>query len=335
MDTPRLAIVALAAVVASSALLAAQSAAPSAGQSAARPKLIVPNSPDIRIETRRTNDSRSGIVMTEVLHLKGARQRREERIEATPNDPPNWAQGMTLARISQCDERRMLLLNHDAKTYVYEPIADPGLYMASGHVVDGGRQAAPRRETSGQTITVTIDAVDTGERKQFGRYVARHVITTRTTEEPAPGGATVHRQDGWYIDAPEPNCASWHVPPEVFLGLTGSATSPPRLVINRRGNGRRGYPIEETNHLTGRYATNSRIELVGISESPLDEALFTVPPDYRPALPHPYGGYDLTKPDTLLNRLQAFREVAADWANYIRRYGLLGILPGTQPPARY
>lgn len=38
----------------------------------------------------------------------------------------------------------------------------------------------------------------------------------------------------------------------------------------------------------------------------MDVSLFDIPRDYQPALPLVRGGYDLTKPDTLPNRLQMY-----------------------------
>jgi len=38
-------------------------------------------------------------------------------------------------------------------------------------------------------VKVTVESVDTGDRRQIGRYTARHVMTTTTTE-PSPGAST-------------------------------------------------------------------------------------------------------------------------------------------------
>ena len=44
----------------------------------------------------------------------------------------------------------------------------------------------------------------------------------------------------------------------------------------------------------------------------LDPALFDIPRDYRPALPLFHGSFDLTKPDTVLNRVQVYwNEIAS------------------------
>jgi hypothetical protein len=328
--------VALGAFVVSPALLA--SFAPLGAQSAASPKLVVPDAPDATITTRRTMDRPGGSVLTEVLYLKGARQRREFLFEH-PSQPVVGMQiprGFTQAQISQCDQQRMLWLNLDAKTYAYEPIIDPATTIARLRTATG-RQALSDEKPSRPTFRITLDAVDTGERRQYGRYVARHVITTKTIE-PEPGAnvdASVDRQDGWYIDVLESNCTTSEGVAFVSGAVQKSGTPPPAVEFKRRGDTRRGYPIEETHRHGGRYAFVSRIELVEFSETPLDQELFTVPDGYRAALPLPNGGYDLTKPDTILNRVDSYRQVVAAWTDYIRRYGLQGILPGTRAPARY
>jgi hypothetical protein len=325
MMTPRLAIL---------GLLIAQAAAPLT--------LVVPDAPDVMVKTRRTTIDRPGSpVVTEILYLKGARQRRDSfREDSFP--PPQAATRSGVSRrpewinISQCDERRTLTLNREARTYAYEPIEDPAAIVAR-LAADNKRQPPSPQMTVSRAITFTIDAVDTGERRQFGHYVARHVITTRTLE-PGPGSeeeARTDRQDGWYIDAPEMDCWASERETALFVGLMRSEAPVPHVQFKQRGTARRGYPIEETYRIGGKYASVSKVELIELSEAPLDDALFTVPSGYRAALPRPYGGYDLTKPDTLMNRLESYREVAAAWADYIKRHGLLGILPGTQPPARY
>lgn len=53
-------------------------------------------------------------------------------------------------------------------------------------------------------MTITIDAVDTGERRTLGGYIARRVITTTKTESGRGTSvpASESTQDGWYIDLP-------------------------------------------------------------------------------------------------------------------------------------
>jgi hypothetical protein len=318
-------------------LLMAQSAVPA--------RFVVAKAPDLMIKTRHTVDHDDTDVVTEVLYLKGARQRREVTSEGpaprlTPGYGTNARQTHTSISISRCDERRSLMLHPAAKTYVYQAIHD------STAVIPPRSSAAPqpppvrgvaREAAPGSTLTITFDAVDTGERRQYGSYVARRVISTRTTE-PGPNvvnhPATVRREDGWYIDVPPPDCIEWAGSHTASLFV---ASSPADTVqFKHRGTARRGYPIAVTDRMTGGRRDSVRtIELIEISDAPLDDALFAPPPDYRAALQRPDGSYDLSRPDTLMNRVDSYRELAAAWADYLLRNGLRGILPGTQPPARY
>src|SRR5207247_9755167 len=55
---------------------------------------------------------------------------------------------------------------------------------------------------------MTIASIDTGERRQFEHYTARHV-RVKIQVEPSPGASTpasVEETDGWYIDLPGFGC---------------------------------------------------------------------------------------------------------------------------------
>jgi hypothetical protein len=56
--------------------------------------------------------------------------------------------------------------------------------------------------------------------------------------------------------------------------------------------------------------------LVEFSDAPLDPALFDVPPGYRPALPLGAGNFDLTRPDSVANRVRLAGENAAFWVHH-------------------
>lgn len=304
-------------------------------------RFIVPDAPDLMIKTRWTFDRPGTAVTTETLYLKGARQRREyvHQIPFLADISPGTPRTLTSIQITQCDERRMLSLYPEAKTYTSVAIRDPLAEIEpSRAAAAASRRAPPREMTLGPAVTITIDAVDTGEQRRFAHYVARHVITTRTVE-PAPGASTpasVDRQDGWYIDVPQMNCMEMQGVVTSFLTVASAGTDRDQVTFKQRGTAPRGYPIEETHRTDGRAgASVTTLQLVEISEAPLDDALFTVPDDYRPALPRPYGGYDPTKPDTWTNRLESYREVAEAWADYVRRVGLLGLVRHFSNRERY
>ena len=81
-----------------------------------------------------------------------------------------------------------------------------------------------------------------------------------------------------------------------------------RMHVEFRGAGRRGFPIEETTRRRGEHEPpiTTRVKLIEFSEAVLDKSLFDIPAGYRPALPRLIGGFDMTEPDTVANRLAAY-----------------------------
>lgn len=272
-------------------------------QFGATPDVVVPDGPDVTIKTRRTAAEPDSSVTTEIVYLKGARQRRES-IHEWPRGPAHRWTTITL-----CDERRTITLNHEAKIYAYSSIEEIAVHPKRFRF---GAARLQQPETTGANVTITIDSVDTGERRSIGRYVARRVTTT-TTIEPGPGAAmraSVREQDGWYVDLPSPNCSAetgWTA--SFLVGYSGPPGAHDRIDVRHLGTARRRHPIEETDRSrseAGTFAT--KLELVEFSEAPIDPVVFTVPTDYRRALPMLFGGHDLSKPDTLMNRLRVYSE---------------------------
>ena len=288
-------------------------------QSAAPATRVAPTVPDVAIKTRQTFDHENSSISTTIIYIKGARQRREDIVDWSPQVRARTGSKRTHIRthITQCDERRTVLLNEEAMTYAYLPIEDPSVYLRRAQAA-ASRPLLP--EPTGGDVTITIDAVDTGERRTMGRFIARRVITTTTTE-PGPGTSTPaseSKRDGWYIDLPSANC--WdrgnRAEPFGYTIVSRADTPRDRVHIKQLGTARRGYPIEEiVRSQSERGTTTSKLELIEFSDAPLDAALFAVPADYRPALPTLFGGYDLTKPDTVMNRLQSYWDEVTAWAD--------------------
>lgn len=265
---------------------------PSLAGLAALPKLIVPNLPDLTVRTRQTfGDS---LVHLKTLYVKGARQRIETALEN-----PSRSDAIKNVTIHQCDEKRVFHLNERDKIYVSSEIEKRGR----------GTKARPvsAAQASGTEVTVTIDSADTGERRQYGNYTARRV-KVEIRFEPGHGAVTpasVEERNGWYIDVPGFGCredASQGFLLAMSSGRSGSVRD--RLHVKRVGNAPRGYPIEETTVTTQAGSTTStKTELLEISEAPVDPSLFELPSGYRRALQTGRGGTDLTKPDTIYNRV--------------------------------
>ncbi|MDQ3417400.1 MAG: hypothetical protein M3541_01195, partial [Acidobacteriota bacterium] len=205
------------------------------------------------------------------------------------------------ATILQCDQRRSVQLNPEEKLYSVSVLEDWS---------DQFKRRRPLPEGQGADVSTTFDAVDTGERRRVGRYLARRVRTT-VTVEPSPAAntpASTRQTDGWYIDPPGLGCSDTETTAYLTVGDgVGHVGFRDRHHYKTKGRARRGYPIEETNRFTQTGGTNvDRVELIELSEHPLDVSVFDIPRDYRPALPLVRGGYDMTKPDTLANRLQLY-----------------------------
>ena len=95
------------------------------------------------------------------LYAKGARQRTESVIQERAR-----ANATSSEVIQQCDEKRGVILNENDKLYASFEIEDWSERL---------KKSRPARLTqmSGPEVTVTIDSIDTGERRQFQDYTAR------------------------------------------------------------------------------------------------------------------------------------------------------------------
>jgi hypothetical protein len=143
------------------------------------PHAVVPNFSDLKIKTRRLGDSGS---LVETLYLKGARQRQEHVYENSLS--------LSSASISRCDDRKRIDLNVDAKLYAEFAIVD--------WFHPGKRPRPVPDEMTGADVTITIDSVDTGERRKLGTYTARHLkITIMVEAEPgAARPSSMEERDG-------------------------------------------------------------------------------------------------------------------------------------------
>ena len=269
------------------------------------PKFIVPNFPDLTIKTRRT--SGDWLSQLDTLYLKGARERTEIVTEKPARDD-----AMNLVVIRQCDAKRVFNLNERDRLYASSEIEDWSERL---------KKACPVSSTqmSGAQVVMTIDSIDTGERRQFGHYTARRVkVTIRV--EPSPGASTrasVEETDGWYVDLPGFGCQDGASSGFARLGFGNRRD---RLQIKWLGKAPRGYPIEEISVITeSGNKTTDKVELLEISEAPLNPSLFELPAGYRRALQTRYGGADLTKPDTLSNRAQRYWTELTFWVRGLFR----------------
>jgi hypothetical protein len=285
--------------------IAAASARP-AGQATEFPRFVVPNVPDLTIKTRHTSNHPNSTIVTEIVSLHGAWQRHEQVFDF----PFPTAHRDRRVMITRCDQRQILHLNESTRTYAVLPIENRRRNLGWFRLFTGWRQ--PEHQ-AGADVNITIDSVDSGERRQIGRYTARHVITTNTTT-PSPGAKTSAGEgveDGWYIDLPPVDCREQGDQQAILIG----SIAPDRVKIQQRRTAKRGFPIEQVSRDgNGDRAFTMSVELIEFSERRVDPSLFAVPQGYRPALPTWAGGYDFTRPDTLPNRAENYWEGLTAWA---------------------
>jgi hypothetical protein len=241
-----------------------------------RATFTVPNFHDLTLKIRRT----TGLMQPQVTtwYLKGPR----ERVEHSPDNPsPNFVP--FAATIMQCDQRTLIHLNVREKSYI----------SSVSHHPESSNIERPKRppQSTGPEVVVTINSVDTGERREVAGYEARHIRTT-VTVEPSAGAATKPSNaeaDSWYLDLPGLYCVAGA--PRVFVQqFMGSLIVPSahhdRLVFKHVGIEPYGLVIEEnsTQHSEGNVIVG-KTELLESSDQPLDESLFEIPGDFTPREP--------------------------------------------------
>lgn len=237
------------------------------------PRWIVPNFRDLTLKIRTTHGLMPGQVTT--LYFKGPRERVEHVPEAARSGV--FPVGAT---IDQCDQRTIIHLNLRSKTYSS---------FTSLQEREGKERTIREARPAGPEVVVTINSVDTGERREVGGYEVHH-IKTALVVEPGRGSATkpgTAEADSWYLDLPGLNCRAetprGFTPLVIGLVRALPGKSHDRVVFKTNGIEPHGLVIEETS--TQRSEGNvivNKVELLEVSEQALDDSLFEVPADYAP-----------------------------------------------------
>jgi len=222
--------------------------------------------------------------MQSTTMIKGQRERSE-----TSMNVPGMPAGMNMAQINitQCDMRRTIQINDRARKYLITPMdVDDSSPADRGSMGTPTNSGANRR---GGVVTVTVNTVDTGERREMFGFTARHLKQSMMTESSPDSCYQQHMKidrDGWYINLEYGlNCGSDR-PPQV-----GRMAAPPqgcrdRYQTRRTGPANLGYPLIETTTIygpDGSVQNTMTKEVVELSRQPLDAALFDVPAGYAQA----------------------------------------------------
>ena len=224
----------------------------------------------ITIKTTMAGNTSQGTTM-----IKGSRQRDETSV----------AMGQSQITITQCDMKRSIQINDSARKYVINSFAtDEGDTAGAG---GGHAQGAAGSAQKGGVVTMTINTVDTGERKEMFGFTARHLKRT-TMMESGPGACSQNKMkienDGWYINLEYGlACESASRAPQ--MGPTSQGCRD-RYQYHRTGPATLGFPLIETTTMygdDGRPTFTMMKEVVELSRQPLDAALFEIPAGYTQA----------------------------------------------------
>lgn len=230
---------------------------------------------DFKITIRTTTSGQSSQSTT---MIKGVRERSESSMAIA-------GMNITSVNITQCDLRRTIKVNDNTRKYMITPMDSD----ASGEGDAGGAAPAagsgPTRR--GGVVTMTLNTIDTGERKEMFGFTARHLKRTMTSQS-SPDACQSNQMrmetDGWYINLEYGlNCGSDR-PPQV--GRTAPGGCRDRYEYKRTGPSKLGYPLIETMTMYGADGSTMftrTTEVLELSRQPLDAALFDVPAGYTEA----------------------------------------------------
>ena len=219
----------------------------------------------------------SGQSIQSTTMIKGQRERSETSVSA-------GAYTMSTVNITQCDMKRTIQINDRARKYLITPMDDG----SSSDSTSTGAARTSSPATRGGVVTMTVNTVDTGERKEIMGYTARHLKRT-TIMESSPDACTQQKMkietDGWYI-----NLEYGLTCPANRSSYSGGATSSggcrDRYVYKTTGPANIGFPLQETTTMygpDGSVTMTMTKEVIEISRQPLEAALFDIPAGYSEA----------------------------------------------------
>ena len=246
------------------------------GSAQRRPADDKPITGDFKITIRTTIAGQSSESTT---MIKGARERAETSMGA-----PGFS--TKTVNITQCDMRRTIQINDSARKYLITPMDADSSSSDDTSTVGAPPTASASR--SGGVVTMTVNTVDTGERRDMFGFSARHL--KRTTIMQSSPDACQPRQmkietDGWYINLEYGLSCPANRPPQTGRPSAAGGCRD-RYVFKNTGPTNLGYPLQETTTMYGAdgaamYTTTK--EVIELSRQTLDAALFDVPAGYTEA----------------------------------------------------
>jgi hypothetical protein len=194
---------------------------------------------------------------------------RERIVSQTPT-------GNTIT-LHECDLKRTVTINEQAQTYFVARDAQDEAAVKAAALAAGTQDA-----TSGAYITETSSVTDTGERKTYYGYPARHLkakVTVQSSQNACSQVNQNYEVDGWYADLSKDLATAC----QQFLPPVRQNDGCNDLVIRKRsGSAKPGYPLDETITLHNADGSTTQIgaRASEIVKQPVDKELFEIPAGY-------------------------------------------------------
>jgi hypothetical protein len=240
-----------------------------------KPDTEKPITGDFKITIKTTM---SGQDTQSTTMIKGLRERSETSM---------GGMSMGTVKVTQCDLRRTIEINDSARKYLITPMDSDDASGGSGSASVGSATAGSTRR--GGLVTMTVNTIDTGERKEMFGFTARHLKRTMMMESAPDACQQQHLKmetDGWYINLEYGlNCGS-DKPPQAGGAAAAGGGCRDRFDYKRTGPVKLGYPLIETTTMFGADGSamfTRTTEVIELSRQTLDAALFDVPAGYAEA----------------------------------------------------
>jgi len=220
---------------------------------------------DVKITTKQTTSGQSSENTT---YIKGKRQRTE------------MGNGVMIS-ITQCDLGRDVQIAPQTKKYTVSYYTD-----ANGNPTVPVEPGKSVPVTKGGIVNITTTIKDTGERRQMFGYTARHIIQTIQMES-SPDACYPQKNkmemDMWVIDAEFGlACTQNNYSRSYNGGKNGGCQD--KFVPKTIGTAKSGYPVYQkmtSFDASGKESFSMIQEVIELSKTTLDQALFEVPGDFR------------------------------------------------------
>ncbi len=237
-----------------------------------RPDDEKPITGDFKITIKTTM---AGMPTQSTTMIKGLRERSETNMSM-------GGMNMSQTSITQCDLRRTIQINDRARKYMISPMDADEANGASTSAAAGPATGDTSRR--GGLVTMTVNTIDTGERKQMFGFTARHLkrtIMSQSSPDACGQQQMKIETDGWYINLEYGlSCPTQRPPQRPGMASTGCRD---RYQYKQNGLSNLGYPLVETTTVYGADGSATFTmtkEVIELSRQTLDAALFDLPAGY-------------------------------------------------------